>query len=99
MFQFQFYIASLFLVLPANSLYSSVYTDYNSNPPTLDAMKLSLGGNDNDIYVTGFGKMCIVHTSNFEYLEIHKTTVNSTQVFREDRGPLVVLQSLKVSYI
>ena len=24
------------------------------------------------IYETGFGKMCIVHTSDFEHLEIHK---------------------------
>ena len=24
-------------------------------------------------YVTGFGKMCIVHTSDFEYFEIHKS--------------------------
>ena len=24
------------------------------------------------IYVTGFGEMYIVHTSDFEYLEIHK---------------------------
>ena len=24
------------------------------------------------LYVTGFGKMCIVHTSDFAYLEIHK---------------------------
>ena len=23
-------------------------------------------------YVTGFGKTCIVHTSNFAYLKIHK---------------------------
>ena len=25
------------------------------------------------LYVTGFGKTCIVHTSNFEYSEIYKT--------------------------
>ena len=24
------------------------------------------------IYVTGFGKTCIVHTSDFAHLEIHK---------------------------
>ena len=24
------------------------------------------------IYVIGFGKMCIVHTSDFEYLDIYK---------------------------
>ena len=24
------------------------------------------------LYVTGFGKTCIVHTSDFVYLEIHK---------------------------
>ena len=25
------------------------------------------------IYVTGFGKTCIVHTSNFQHSRIHKT--------------------------
>ena len=27
---------------------------------------------ENGIYVTGFGKICIVYKSNFAHLEIHK---------------------------
>ena len=32
----------------------------------------TLGGLYTCAYVNGFGKTCIVHTSNFAYLEIHK---------------------------
>ena len=50
-----------------------------------------------DCIVTGFEKTCIVRPSDFEYLEIYKTTVNGIQCWI-DRG-IVVLQSLKVSHL
>ena len=54
------------------------------------------------IYVTGFGKRCIVHTSDFEYLEIYKSHNEwytcRVEIFWEDRG-VVVLQYLKVSHL
>ena len=51
------------------------------------------------IYVNGFGKRCIVHTSDFEYLEIYKNRNESyrVEIFREDRG-IVVLYSIPESF-
>ena len=40
--------------------------------PELGCRSLVLVINWNHLYVTGFGKTCIVHTSNFSTLETHK---------------------------
>ena len=48
--------------------------------------------------VTRFGKMCIAHTYNFEYLDIYKShsELYRVETIRATRGT-VILQSLKVS--
>ena len=52
-------------------------------------------------YVTGFGKMCIVHTSNFAYLEIHRNYrewfTGKFETFGNN-NVIVAVQSLIVSY-
>ena len=49
--------------------------------------------------MTGFGKRYIVHTFNFEYLKINKTTIMVYRVaILEDIG-IKVLQLLNVSYL
>ena len=51
------------------------------------------------VYVTGFGKTCIVHTSDFARLEIHKNHREfRCETFRNDKW-IVVLQSVKVLHL
>ena len=42
------------------------------------------------VYVTGFGKMFIVHTSDFAHLEIHKNYIQEMvyryKTFRDNKG-------------
>ena len=40
---------------------------------------ITIQNHNDSLYVTGFGKTCIVHTSDFAHLEIHKTTGNGIQ--------------------
>ena len=51
--------------------------------------------------MTGFGKTCIVHTSDFVHSEIYKNhdeQYTRVKIHRDDRGR-VVLQSLEVSHL
>ena len=51
--------------------------------------------------LTGFGKMCIVHISDFAYLEISykpQGIVYRIETFKNDKG-IEVLQSLKGSLL
>ena len=49
-------------------------------------------------YVTGFGKACIVHISNFSTLVTHKINIHRCETFRDCRTTISV-SSLKVSHL
>ena len=52
------------------------------------------------MYVTEFGKMCVVHTSHFAHLEFHKNYMDwcRFETFKNEKG-IVVLEILKNSYL
>ena len=53
-----------------------------------------------DTFVTGFGKTCIVHTSDFAHSQVHKIR-QEKHIYRSEicmtHGGIVALQSLQVS--